>query len=123
MRKINEQKEWIIILDTHEAIISRDLFVQVQGLLEQKAKRGRDGTRAKKHLFTNIAYCSECGNGMWYRSNRKGYICGTYVKHGNKACSNHAIKEQLLVEIILGDLKKMADKLDQPDLGSNIEKR
>ncbi|WP_255238353.1 recombinase family protein [Bacillus sp. 7705b] len=123
VRKINEQIEWIIIPDTHEAIISRDLFVQVQGLLEQKAKRGRGGTRDKKHLFTNIAYCSECGNGIWYRSNRKGYICGTYAKHGNKACSNHAIKEQLLVDIILDDLKKMANKLDQPDLESSIEKK
>ncbi|MEK3711178.1 recombinase zinc beta ribbon domain-containing protein [Bacillus sp. FSL K6-1005] len=60
---------------------------------------------------------------MWYRSNRKGYICGTYAKHGNKACSNHAIKEQLLVDIILDDLKKMANKLDQSDLESSIEKK
>ncbi|MEK3711177.1 recombinase family protein [Bacillus sp. FSL K6-1005] len=44
---INEQIDWIIIPDTHEAIISRDLFVQVQGLLKQKAKRGRGGLEIK----------------------------------------------------------------------------
>lgn len=122
-RKINDPSEWIIVTDAHEPIISRDVFEQVQNLLEQKAKRGRGGTKKRKHLFTNIAYCSECGNGMWYRANRKGYICGTYAKHGNKGCSNHAIKEQQLKEIILNDLKRMADNLEHPDLESKIEKK
>ncbi|MCB5236865.1 recombinase family protein [Niallia circulans] len=122
-RKINDPKDWITISDTHEPIISREVFEQVQSLLEQKARRGRGGTRKKKHLFTNIAYCSDCGNGMWYRANRKGYICGTYAKHGNKACTNHVIKEQLLKEIILDDLKKMADDLEHPDLENKIEKK
>ncbi|WP_260472066.1 zinc ribbon domain-containing protein [Bacillus canaveralius] len=77
----------------------------------------------RRNLFTNIAYCSECGNGMWYRSNRKGYICGTYAKHGNKACSNHAVKELELTEIILDDLKNMSSRLDHPNLESKIEKK
>lgn len=122
-RKLNDPSEWITISNAHESIISRDVFEQVQKLPAQKARRGRGGTRAKKHLFTNIAYCSECGNGMWYRANRKGYICGTYAKHGNKACSNHAIKEQHLKEIILDDLKKMAFDLEYPNLESSIEKK
>ncbi|MGD6796263.1 recombinase family protein [Metabacillus indicus] len=122
-RKVNNRKEWTTISDAHKPIISREVFEQVQKLLEQKAKRGRGGSRAKKHLFTNIAYCSECGSGMWYRSNRSGYICGSYAKHGNKACTNHAVKEQQLVEIILDDLKKMSSSLDHPDLESKIEKK
>jgi site-specific DNA recombinase len=60
-RKVNDQSEWITISDAHEPIISREVFEQVQKLLEQKARRGRGGTRKRKHLFTNIAYCSECG--------------------------------------------------------------
>ena len=121
-RKANNPNEWITISDTHEPIISRDVFEQVQKLLEQKARRGRDGTRKKKHLYTNIAYCSECGNGMWYRANRKGSICGTYAKHGNKACSNHAVKEHELTEIILYDLKNMSSNIDHPNLERNIDK-
>ncbi|MCM3444508.1 recombinase family protein [Metabacillus halosaccharovorans] len=122
-RKVNDQSEWITISDAHDPIISREVFEQVQKLLEQKARRGRGGTRKSKHLFTNMAYCSECGNGMWYRANRKGYICGTYAKHGKKACSNHAIKEQELTEIILDDLKKMSSSLDHPNLENKIEKK
>ncbi|MCY7912997.1 hypothetical protein MOE29_05765 [Bacillus haynesii] len=60
---------------------------------------------------------------MHYRINRKSYICGSYAKHGKKACSSHVIKEQLLKEIILDDLKKMADDLEHPDLESKVEKK
>lgn len=122
-RKVNDQSEWIIISDVHEPIVSREMFEQVQSLLDQKAKRGRGGTRKRKHLFTNIAFCSECGKGLWYRANRKGYICGSYAKHGNKACTNHVIKEQQLKEIILDDLKRMAETLEHPDLESKIKKK
>ncbi len=60
---------------------------------------------------------------MHYRINRKGYICGSYAKHGKKACSSHVIKEQLLKEIILDDLKEMADDLEHPNLESKIKKK
>ncbi|WP_138417781.1 recombinase family protein [Aquibacillus sediminis] len=122
-RKANDQNEWITIPNTHEPVISRDVFEQVQKILEQKARRGRGGTRKEKHLFTNIAYCSKCGNGMWYRANRKGYICGTHAKHGNKACSNHVVKEQELIEIILDDLKKISSSLDKPNLENKIKQK
>ncbi|GIN63674.1 hypothetical protein J27TS8_36670 [Robertmurraya siralis] len=58
-----------------------------------------------------------------YRANCKGYICGTYAKHGNKVCSNHAVKELELSEIILDDLKNMSNSLDHPNLESKIEKK
>lgn len=59
---------------------------------------------------------------MWYRANRKGYFCGTYAKHGNKACTNLVVEEQRLVEIILS-VRRVFDRLDHPDLESEIKKR
>jgi hypothetical protein len=40
-----------------------------------------------------------------------------------KACTNHAVKEQELTEIILDDLKNMSNSLDHPKLESKIEKK
>jgi site-specific DNA recombinase len=42
-RKVNNPKDWITISDAHIPIISREVFEQVQKLLEQKARRGRCG--------------------------------------------------------------------------------
>ncbi|MGI8372204.1 recombinase family protein [Priestia megaterium] len=119
-RKANSPKDWIVVTDTHQPIISKEIFEQVQNLLASKARRGRGKTKAPKHLFTNITYCSDCGKGMWYRANRKGYICGNYAKYGNKICTSHAIKEQCLIEIILADLREMYDSLDHPNLEEHI---
>jgi hypothetical protein len=42
---------------------------------------------------------------MHYKKNRKGYICGSFNKHGIKACSSHIIREQNLENIIISDIK------------------
>jgi len=122
-RKINTQNEWIIVPNIHEPIISREVFEQVQKLLESKARKGRGKTRAQKHLFTNILYCADCGASMWYRHNRKGYICGNYAKHGNIACSHHAIKEQQLIETILTDLKSIYESFERLDTEKQIKNK
>jgi site-specific DNA recombinase len=62
-----------------------EVFEQVQSLLESKARRGRGSTRKKKRLFTNIPYCSECGNGQWYRANRRGLTVALMLKNGNNS--------------------------------------
>lgn len=50
-RKVNDQREWITISDAYEPIISRDVFEQVQSLLEQKAKRRQGGTRKSRIMM------------------------------------------------------------------------
>ncbi|ENH95524.1 recombinase [Gracilibacillus halophilus YIM-C55.5] len=72
------------------------------------------------HLFTNHMYCSDCGKGMWYRQNRHGYICGFYAKHGTIACTNHAIKEQDLKNVILRRIKNMAEFIHEQGLESKL---
>lgn len=64
----------IVVRNTHAPIISRETFDAVQELMKNRKK---NYTKVKKHLFTNVLYCSDCGAGMWYRQNRAGYICGS----------------------------------------------
>jgi site-specific DNA recombinase len=64
--------------------------------------------KAKKHLFTNIVYCADCGTSLWYMHDRKGYVCGRYRKHGINACTSHLIMEKQLKDFILEDLREIA---------------
>jgi site-specific DNA recombinase len=109
-RKNVESEKQIIVRDTHKAIIPRDMFDAVQ---QQMKIRTKYITAPKKHLFTNILFCKDCGTGMWYRSNREGYICGSYARHGKKACSNHLIREKLLKETVLTDIQKLVKHIDK----------
>ncbi|GGB62294.1 hypothetical protein GCM10011409_44360 [Lentibacillus populi] len=108
----------IIKKNTHEPIISREVFEFVQ---QQMKTRTKFITAPKKHLFTNTMLCADCGSKMWYRSNRKGYICGNYARYGKKACSNHAIKEQLLKDIILSDINPLAKQIDRDHFIKRLE--
>lgn len=117
-RKKIAKKDQIIKKDTHEAIISREDFNTVQ---QQLKSRSTIIPAPKKHLFTNILFCADCSKGMWYRSNRKGYICGGYAKHGKKACSSHAIKEDYLKQAILTDVKTWVDQINKEEYVKKLE--
>lgn len=60
---------------------------------------------------------------MWYRSNRKGYICGGYAKHGRKACSSHAIQEKFLKHAILSDVKTWVDQLNKEEYVQKLKQK
>lgn len=113
------EEEFIINKNTHEPIINPEIYWTAQELL---ISRRRIRPQQKKHLFTNIIFCQECGRGMHYKKNINGYICGNYNKHGSKACSPNSIKETQVSSVILNDLKTFI-KFDRllPNLNPIIE--
>lgn len=112
----------VIIPNAHASIVSREDFEAVQRHMESRKKKR---PKCKKHLFTNVAYCADCGQSLWYLKNRKGYVCGTHRRHGKHVCSQHTIKEDALKAIILGDIRSWTESLNQKEviaeINSNIE--
>ncbi|WP_147533007.1 recombinase family protein [Bacillus marasmi] len=111
------EENQIVVKNTHPAIISHEMFDAVQELMKSRKK---NHPKVKKHLFTNVLYCSDCGTGMWYRQNRIGYICGSYARHGKIACTQRTIKEKDLKETILSDIKKMAQVINDKEYLNNL---
>lgn len=118
-RQLNPIKDFVIVKNTHEAIIPLETFEAVQDLI---IARRRIRPQQEKHLFTNTAFCADCGRGMHFKKNRKGYVCGNFNKHGVKACSDHFIKEELLTKIILEDIKSLASKLNVDTMVDSLTK-
>lgn len=119
-RKKNDPSDFVIVENTHEPIISKEDFHLVQQLIsERKRKR----PYAKKHLFTNIAFCADCGRSMHFKKNRSGYVCGTYNKHGHTQCSDHHVREDKLIEAISGDIKQLFSKISTKSVQRDIEKK
>ncbi|MEH7378979.1 recombinase family protein [Bacillus sp. JJ1533] len=111
------EENQIVVRNTHPAIISRETFDTVQELMKSRKKYY---TKVKKHLFTNVLYCSDCGAGMWYRQNRAGYICGSYARHGKIACTQRTIIEKDLKEKILLDINNMALVINDKEYLKNL---
>ncbi|MBD0383278.1 recombinase family protein [Paenibacillus sedimenti] len=110
----------IITEDAHHAIISREDFEAVQQYMEGR-KRQQAKPKAKKHLFTNYLFCADCGKALWYVHYRKGYVCGNYYKHGKHVCSQHSVKEKVLIGVILDDIRNMANTLNEKEIMGRLE--
>ena len=102
-----------IIKNTHEPIISEEDFKLVQELMKVRTHKNH---HQALHLFTNIIYCADCGKGMHFKKNRKGYVCGTFNKHGSKACSSHVVREANLSAIVLSEIKQFIINVKNTDL-------
>ena len=104
-KKKREPKDFIIVENTHEAIISKKDFEFVQELLERRSRRGNNNHKSN-HLFSNLLFCADCGKGMHFKKNRKGYVCGNFDKNGKYGgCTSHIIRENYLENIILNDMR------------------
>lgn len=120
-RKVPKDEQ-IIVPNAHPAIISQEDWETVQSILE-KRKTDKSIRKGENHLFTGFLKCGDCGKGMNYRQNRKGYICGGHAKHGKIACTTHIIKEDVLKQIILNDFKSMSQSLGQDDILNKVQSK
>ena len=92
--------EWIVVENTHEALIDRDTWETAQELLKRRTRE----PDWKNHttVFAGFLRCGDCGRAL-VRKNGK-YYCGTYVRSGRQYCTPHAVMYALLESIVLNDL-------------------
>ena len=88
------EEDWVIVENTHEAIIKKEVFEKVQQL-----KRDTRTAPKKKqvYLFSGFLKCADCGRAV----NRGGsganvrYFCSTY-KVSRQGCTMHSVFCQVL---------------------------
>ncbi len=107
------EKDWIIVPDTHEAIISEEVFDKAQSLFARDMRTAPDSSRV--YLLAGFMKCADCGRAM----NRKlisqpyknycYYICATFKKMQKGACTKHAIRSDKVEKALLETLKKQID--------------
>lgn len=112
------EEEWVRVENTHEPIISREIWDTCVSLDRKKIRKSptADGI---KSIFTGLVYCADCGFKMrnhtekfTYKDGRPGryssFICGNYARSGKSACSIHTIYEPVLEQLVLADIREKA---------------
>lgn len=101
------EEKWIVVPNTHEAIIDPDTFERVQTLLMQGTRQVHPHQNI--HMFAGFLKCGNCGRAM-VKIKRQGtvsFVCGSYHRYGAKQCSSHYIPQKTLEEIIKKDCNAM----------------
>ncbi|EID24465.1 recombinase family protein [Streptococcus anginosus] len=111
-RTLLPEEEWKIIPNTHEAIISREVFDKVKKIKEKRCFGEYTGNK-NRSIFSDKIFCKECGRHMSFRSDSrqkknsdkdykyKSYFC--YFCKAEKTPNN--IKERDIIELIKPKLK------------------
>lgn len=66
------------------------------------------------HLLRGLVYCKKCNAKITYNKNHGKYfrcVCSTYKKQGSKFCTNIHLREDVLIEIVISNLKKEINRL------------
>lgn len=126
----------IVVENTHEPIISKADFQQVQSLLNRDTRISPQNGMLSK--FAGFIKCADCGRAMVKRTIRQPYktyeyyVCSTYKKTHSNACTKHAIRADVLDDIVLTvlnkyvqtavDFDRLVEKINKADRGGKSSK-
>ena len=109
-RKIEHPREECLVFEnTHPAIISKEVWDIVQRVRKNKRRRTKMNEQNK---YSGLVICADCGKTMvLHRAHTMSadynhFTCRTYKKDG-EACTAHYIRECILDEIVLEDLRRV----------------
>ncbi len=111
-----DESEWITVYNTHEPIITQELWDKVREV-EKSVAQGRKTKRGYTHPLSGFLFCADCGGKMKLNYiNRNGKIdfnfnCGNHMRIGKAYCFSHFIQAKDIEAIVLDDIRTMAQRI------------
>jgi hypothetical protein len=104
--QLQDEREWITVEGTHEAIISKEVFDRVQEIIKAKARK--QSTQKQQNALAGIIKCGRCKRSMGITEYRgegayRAYYCTTYHKHKEQCVKNRisvSVIENIILEIL-----------------------
>ena len=103
--------EWVIAENTHEPIISQELWDKCQEV-DRCASHGKIMKKGIVLPLNSMMFCPDCGAKMKLNGHAKKrdgsvnyfYVCGTYSRCGASTCTTHYISQKQIEKIVLVDI-------------------
>ena len=108
----NSPDDFIIVENTHEAIIDKDTFNYVQTLLPKNVKRPE---KKRFYLLDGLLYCGDCKHRITIRYQNKtgrSYTTCDYYRTYSKyhVCTTHTNNYKILENVILDNIREVCKK-------------
>ena len=104
------EEDWIIVKDTHEPLISQELWDTVHQMMQAKRRENYSG---EIQPFAGLVRCATCGSALnlGYNAKKKRYTsfaCWVYRHYGKERCTSHSIGYATLTKLVLDDIRRNA---------------
>ena len=117
----NSEEDMVIIKNTHEPLVSQELWDKVKEV-ETSVSQGKRDKHGIIMPLNGLMFCADCGEKMrlgWNNTTngskkkprkyvRHNYQCGWYSRFGKFYCESHYIKLKDINDLILADIKLRA---------------
>ena len=103
------REECLVFENTHPALITREVWDMVQRVRKNKRRLTKMEEQSK---YSGLVFCADCGSNMvLHRAHTMSasynhFTCRTYKKDW-EACTGHYIRECVLDEVVLEDLRRV----------------
>ena len=105
----HSREECLVFENTHPALITREVWDVVQRVRKNKRRLTK---MEEQNKYSGLVFCADCGSNMvLHRAHTMSasynhFTCRTYKKDG-EACTGHYIRECVLDEVVLEDLRRV----------------
>ena len=114
------KEDWAITENTHEPLISEEVFQRAQNNLGKGTHNYRAYDHVRKSIFSGVAYCALCGHalcscGTVYKGEREKYWylgCINKRKDISNPCTGSRIRYSDLVSLVKDDLNSLLSLSD-----------
>lgn len=116
------QEDMFYAKETHVPLLDKQLFYQVQELLEKKKQQHCTGIVTKQYPLTSRIRCSECGS-FYHRKVRNGIVKWVCSKHAadTATCNSGYYSEERIYDGIITMINKLRF-CEEDILGQTIQK-
>jgi site-specific DNA recombinase len=112
------EEEWYRVENTHEPLVDKDVFRQVQ---EQIMGRRRERKDKTTQIFAGLVKCADCGWSLRFGTNNQNktpyshFSCSYYGQFGKGYCSAHYIRYDMLYAYVLSRLQYWSQEAEQDE--------
>lgn len=117
-----DKSEWIVTEDTHEAIISKEMFYQVQSIIKaNKVRKDKQQVKGKSmnNPFKGLLVCEKCHHVLTRNSQSKGVSYYSCQRCRNASSTSVSTNSNILNDLVEKELK--ARKIDLGKLLKSTE--
>lgn len=109
------RKEWVVVKDKHEPIVTQEVFDRVR---KRSVPRKKTEKIEFYNIFSGLAICGDCKRNMSITGKLGGQktphlVCSGYKQYGKKVCSGHKISYELLYQTVSEEIKNLLDQTGQ----------
>ena len=116
-RRATTEDEQFFFENTHEAIVSKELWEEAHKRMKHSVRRTVDDENIEECVLAGYVYCFDCGKRMGYDThyytNGKRYYsfrCSNYTST-NRKCSGHYVSEKNLKQLVLHSIQRITARI------------